>query len=734
MLSFSLSWLLIISVSSLVYSNLNSAEARCDKEFTFPGMFKAPNRIDRKQSTGSDQNQDALKNFKPIHCVYKFIGQADQRVSINITTSKLRGAEPECNNEYVDIYLKFNSTDAPETLGAPDGRFCTTLLPRRLISLYNVLLLVLHSDYDSPMTISGNHDFIDWKGTEQIGPPTPGTLCTHTINSSERRDGEFQSVTYPGIYTKGLKCSYRFVGLPGFRIRLEFLDLDMFSGGPHCPLDSIKVYDGATENDPIINTICGSHRSLIIFSTSHDMLLTMTTTIRDDDIYNRGFSTFFEFSDKFVDPSFIQGHNAKHIRGSECDQRVITSRGSSGLIRAPDPGHHPNAICRYAFEGLQTSLEYERVALKFRKFDLRSPISTGYSGEQCNDSYVRIYTAEQKPDQKHDPNDYDYAFCGDEIPQMVDSDAASMLMEYNSGLAGGKFEAEYKFIVDYRIQGHQSGSGCDYDYRSEFMKSGTFNSPRHPSWYLNNVNCTYTFVTKPNEFLLIQFGTFKMAGTLPENVLAYNQLCKGHDSVQILEISMDSNEQKILDQTEIGTFCGVTTPGPIMSYRQMRINFRTNQEQVHYGFSATYNFYSIADLKSNEFVTNCGGQIFASQTLRSGTFTSPATYRPETYEKRNHICSWNITARPAHRISLTFSRFELEGSPNVRGCITASVRIVTGRSKLPVEICGLAVPINGTAHHFVSEAESLTVTFISTKHASGSNGFDATWSETKKLG
>lgn len=734
--------LFFVYISYLMIGHCSPVESSCMKLFTSSGAFEAPGRNHYQTFSGfiDDESSDLNRSsHKPLHCIYKFVGKEDERVALNFTSFQLRGDEPECNQEYVDIFVELKSDqDLEQVIGteSSNGRFCSSVVPRRFVSLHNMILMIIHSNYLYPgkPLFTGNYEFIRSKSYDQIGQPETGTLCSHTIIATEKREGEFQSLTYPGFYVKGLKCSYKFIGRHKQRVRLEFLDLDLYSGGSHCPMDSIKIFDGLEETDPIINTICGSHQSLIIYSRNQHLLVTFTTIKRESEIQNRGFSAYFEFSDKFVDPSFIKhSPNLKHIRGSECDQRIISTRVSTGIVTSPELGQHSNAICRYIFEGLQTALDYERVVLRFREFDLKSAsnLTSGSSGpEQCNDNYVRIYTGEQKPDQKQDPNDYDYVFCGNELPQPVESDAASLLMEYNSGSNVGRFVIEYKFVVDFRIPGIQNNSNCNYNYRSDFMRMGTFNSPRHPSWYINDINCSYTFITKPNEVLLIQFNTFKMSNSFDEKILGYNEICRGHDSAEIAEVTLENQlDFKVVDSYQIGTYCGVTTPGPILTYKPLRVNFMTNKDKVDYGFSAMYNFFQIHDLTTNEFVTNCGGIIQANHSNKSGTISSPGTYRPETYEKRNHICSWNITSRVGRRIALDFNRFELEGSPYVRGCITASVRIRVSHSKLPIELCGTMTIQNKSDHQYVSDSEWLSLTFISTKQASGSNGFLATWME-----
>lgn len=740
---------------------------------------------------GADGKSDSNDTVRAIHCVYKFVAASDSRITLNFTSFRLRGQEPECTQEYVDVYVKLKPTlvgaddadghnSALERVFAageqPNGRFCTSVMPRHIVSLNNVLVLAFYTQLaaraDARPLFAGTYEFVNKSNVLPYDDSNAQQIqCTHTIHASERREGEFQSLTYPGVYVKGLRCSYTLLGLRNQRIRLEFLDLDLYSGGSHCPLDSIKVFDGDSESDPIISTICGSHRSLIIFSTHERMLITFTTLQREAEVQNRGFSAYFEFSDQFANPSFIEGANARHIRGSECDQRIVSHKRSHGTISSPEPHHHPNAVCRYVFEGLQTSLDYEKVSIKFTefefsKFDNSSKSALNTSGpaahsdnnlasvasgqqqqnttEQCPDNYVRLYTGEQKPDQKQDPNDYDYVFCGAEVPQTaIESDAASLFIEYNSGSLGGQFKADYAFMVDYRIPGTQStSSSCDYTYRSDNMRTGVFNSPRHPSWYINSMNCSYTFMTKPDEVVLIQFNTFKLYNSFNEKILGYDEACNGEDKVLVYELTMNQTDNRLVEQqTHIGTYCGITTPGPILSYKPLRIEFITNKEQVYYGFSAIYSFYPLSGLQTNEFVTNCGGRVQTNQRLRSGTFPSPETYRPETYEKRHHVCFWNITARPNHKIALNFTKFELEGSPSARGCITASIRIYVSKLKTPTEICGTTINVstgnqssasNYQHYQFVSEGEWMALTFISTKQASGSNGFVANWFEIKR--
>lgn len=116
----------------------------------------------------------------------------------------------------------------------------------------------------------------------------------------EKREGQFRSPTYPGVYPKNLHCSYKFLGRKGQRVRVEFMDFDLFYGGSHCPFDYIKAYDGASADDHSIGTYCGQQRNLVIFSSGENLFIQFNTLQRSADAQNRGFSGWFEFSERFV--------------------------------------------------------------------------------------------------------------------------------------------------------------------------------------------------------------------------------------------------------------------------------------------------------------------------------------------------------------------------------------------------------------------------------------------------
>lgn len=67
------------------------------------------------------------------------------------------------------------------------------------------------------------------------------------------------------------------------------------------------------------------------------------------------------------------------------------------------------------------------------------------------------------------------------------------------------------FLLEYRIPGTAAPDGsCSFTYQSASRKKGEFNSPRYPSNYPSDTNCTYLFLGESNEQVTIVFDNFKI--------------------------------------------------------------------------------------------------------------------------------------------------------------------------------------------------------------------------------
>ena len=78
---------------------------------------------------------------------------------------------------------------------------------------------------------------IDFNSRYHLGTPMPnihgpkGETCSFVIYANSKKFGEIMTPTYPGTYPKNMHCSYKFIGEPNQRMRLEFRDFDLFYGG-----------------------------------------------------------------------------------------------------------------------------------------------------------------------------------------------------------------------------------------------------------------------------------------------------------------------------------------------------------------------------------------------------------------------------------------------------------------------------------------------------------------------
>jgi len=65
-------------------------------------------------------------------------------------------------------------------------------------------------------------------------------------------------------------------------------------------------------------------------------------------------------------------NDGEHIRGSECDQKILSKKESSGTVYSPNwPFPYiPKIVCRYFVYGMQDSQHLERVRLVFGLLDI----------------------------------------------------------------------------------------------------------------------------------------------------------------------------------------------------------------------------------------------------------------------------------------------------------------------------------------------------------------------------
>lgn len=138
-----------------------------------------------------------------------------------------------------------------------------------------------------------------------------------------------------------------------------------------CPFDIVRVHDGIDNTSAVIGTYCGQQRNLVLYSSESNLFINFFTLQRTANTQNRGFKGIFEFSESFVKLDFIRefvvvdkslnktlniflnlGENdGVHIRGSECDQKILSKKESTGYVYSPNYPfpYVPKVVCRWDY-------------------------------------------------------------------------------------------------------------------------------------------------------------------------------------------------------------------------------------------------------------------------------------------------------------------------------------------------------------------------------------------------
>ncbi|XP_037944623.1 uncharacterized protein LOC119677377 isoform X3 [Teleopsis dalmanni] len=674
-------------------------------------------------------------------CLYTFLAGPGQRVEVIFTSFNLRGSPPDgsavgelpnCVHEYMDIYSEVQSSDPAELINSPfGGRYCGTIPPRRRISMYRAIAISFFTNKNitMPDLFEGTYRFINASEYE-IGIPIAGSPCSYTITPSMsiNKSGALISPTYPGAYPKDMSCTYQFLGETNQRVRLEFRDFDLFFGGPHCPFDYVKVYDGPDNSSALIGTYCGQQRNLVLYSSESSLFVHFYTLPRTANTQNRGFKGIYEFSESFVKLDFIRENDGIHIRGSECDQKILSKKESTGFVLSPNYPYPyiQKTVCRYFIYGMQDAQHLERVRLEFMAFNIPKVEHKDKSESNCSDGYLKIYLKGQETADAYDK--FDYELCGNETQRVV-SDGPRLAMVFSSGeLQGRGFKGKYTFETEYKIPGTAAPDGtCSFTYVSSSKKRGELNSPRYPSNYPSETNCSYLFLAEPNEQVTIVFDHFKVKadGNANATVGAYGSGACFEDWLEMYVVYRDNNDRFL------GRYCGFTAPGPVESPRGavgLRITLHTDQENVASGFKARY-FFEAA--KSD--VGDCGGN-FSNED--SGIILSPnyPGYKAPSKGMASMACNWVMTARPGYKLSINFEIFSLEGDPANRGCPAAVLRLWVNvdSDQPPLELCGEKPPAE--PWHYISTGQTARISFTTSDKTVGAPGFRIVWTEIQDSG
>ncbi|KRX14888.1 Cubilin [Trichinella nelsoni] len=694
----------------------NDCNAYCDHMYihtddgSLNGTFSSPNHPKPYPSN--------------LQCIYTFIAKSNYRVKLVFNSFLLSGSSAKCE-DYIDVYSMLEKPDI-DLLSQPlSGRYCATVSPNTVISLHNVIVIVFHVREKSrgAKGFSGVYSFIP-DLMYAVGTQMSPQKCHFVIYSSQKAKGIIYSPTYPGKYPFNIRCVYRLIGEPRQRIRLEFEDFDVYFGGDHCPYDSLTVYDGDSYHAPIIQKVCGLQQSLELFSEAENLYLEFVSNNQMSSEH-RGFKIAYEFSQRFVSIDQLNGgqFGITHLRGTECDLRVQSSKENEHVIMSPNyPQSYPSTTCTYILDGLQGAQDLEKVLIHFETLQVTS------NSKDCDDAYVAIFLNGQDwkseiPDAK---------FCSANVATLPDTleslnPRMTVVLRTSNSSNDRGFKAVVKFetviicstvLVDFGIPGTPASDSneCTFHFNSLSEKEGTFNSPRYPENYPVDTVCIYWLNGKIGERVRIYFDQFVLAPS-------FSKIDRCADRLELYNVFSNNRE------TLLGKYCAENYPGPILSAEnanRIRAIFIADAKHTATGFRAHYQFIPQKNINALSERSNCAARIVGSI---SGTIVTPNF--PQRYVK-DMVCHWEIRVRIGYRILLQPVVLNVEGMMGDDGkssnCRSAVIRIKNDSSEYSKEFCGEKV-VPGI-RQFISAKNIMHISFLThPEKVNGLSGFNFSWTE-----
>ncbi|XP_064458808.1 uncharacterized protein LOC135369080 [Ornithodoros turicata] len=390
---------LLVFVPRCVFAR-NDDEDRCSRTVDIYQGVESPPVTERNRG-------------RPLTCTYRIrVRPAREDWVVFVRFTRLRVGNPSedrqrCEGGYVQIVDGYRESNHSNR-NSP-GFYCGEIdSPKTFISETPHVKIVFHADsygYDTYMhfdatvkqqgEVSSRYGQYSQLYPNRRGVPVPNTYCHRTFRDCSPGRCFVQSPGYPGIYPRGLACKYRIsvrqslVGLDLTTFDVDGLRCDnllmcfprpVTKDSFHCPYDYVRIYDGPTEDSPVIATLCGRGRlKSNIVATGTQMLVAFTTSPAGP-LLNTGF--------QFKADSVFDTGDGEHIQlnnGSCVLERTLTG---PAIFASPRSWYPVNTTCSYRFKAPRGEIvRIEFVSFRIERVTL------------CEEA-VRIYDSSD-PDPKY---------------------------------------------------------------------------------------------------------------------------------------------------------------------------------------------------------------------------------------------------------------------------------------------------------------------------------------------
>ncbi|XP_053120680.1 cubilin [Hemicordylus capensis] len=446
-----------------------------------------------------------------MNCSYHIIVGSNKIVALKFNSFQLE-ASSSCDKDYVAVY------DGPSTVALLLGKFCGEALPPIIKSSTNNLYLVFKTD---SFEAAGG-----WKASfrETIGPQQG---CGGYLTKSSSSFGSPDS-NNDGKYDKDLECVWIIAAPMNKLVNLTFstFTLEAASSPQGCRFDYVKLYDGSSENAPLVGSFCGSSIPAPFVST--DKFLTV----------------------KFVTDMTVEraGFNATYTTVDRLCGGVYNATSASQTATSP---YFPNAyppftVCKWVIDAPPE----QQVKLVVRTFHLQS-------SQDCSQNYLEF---QDSPLGNQEHADRVHRFCGFEnfaIPEFYSYRRTALVI----------FRSE-AYMINNGLSFSYQASGCNREYNQSF---GDLKSPGWPNPYPRNLDCTIILRAPLNHTISLFFSSFNLE----------DDGCR-HD---FLEVRNGSDASSPL----LGKYCGHTLPSPVFPKNHVvYLRFKSDVLISYEGYEITW--------------------------------------------------------------------------------------------------------------------------------------------------
>ncbi|KAM5338742.1 cubilin [Glossophaga mutica] len=660
------------------------------------------------------------------HCIYRITVGTSQQIALHFTTFSLEeDIGGQCLADFVEI------RDGGYETSPLLGKYCGLNAPPRIISHSNKLWLRFKSDFFG----SGSGFSAYWDGSS--------TGCGGNLTTPS---GTFTSPNYPMPYYHSSECYWLLKSSRGSPFELEFEEFHL-EHHPNCILDYLAVYDGPSISSHLLTQLCGNEKPPLIRSSGDSMFLKLRTdegqqgggflakyqqTCKNVMIVNQTYGilesihfpnpysenqrcnwtiqattgntvnyTFLDFElENHINCStdYLELYDGSRRMGRYCGTDTPPSGSTTGsvlqvLFHTDGVGHHEKGFrmqwfvhgCGAELSGDTGSFSspgypntyppskeciwYIRTApgssiqLTIHDFDVEYH-------QSCNFDVLEIYGG---PDFQSPRIAQLCARRSSENPMQVSSTGNELAIRFktDSFIGGRGFNVSWQAVP----------GGCGGIF---LAPSGDIHSPKYPSPYRSNTDCSWVIRVERHHRVLLNFTDFDLE---PQDscIIAYDGL-----SSATARLARVCGRQQLTNP--------ITSSG-----NSLFVRFQSGPSRQSRGFQA-------------HFQQICGDYILTSSL---GTISSPLF--PAAYPD-NQNCSWVIQAQPPfNHVTLSFTHFGLESSTT---CSEDFLEILDGNyddAPLRGRYCGSSMP-----HPITSFSNALTLRFISDSTVN-SDGFHATY-------